>query len=311
MDTFNLGGDIAASRVAYGCMTLGGLDRQQDVEAAIDAALAGGLTLFDHADIYARGRSEEVFGRVLADRPGLRERVVLQSKCGIRFADDPAGAPARYDLSRDHIVRSVEGSLRRLGTDRLDVLLLHRPDPLMEPAEVARAFDELYAAGKVRAFGVSNFSIPQIDLLQAALDRPLVANQIQLSLLHLGPVDVGVEVNRPGAATHAAGLVDGCRQRDVRVQAWAPVAGGALSRTDPDPAHRALAEHVRAVAADLGVPALSVVLAWLLRHPAGIQPVVGTTHPDRIAAACAAAEVTLTRDAWYALFATSRGRPIP
>ena len=311
MDTLRLGDDIAASRIAYGCMTLGGLDRQEDVAAAVDAALDGGITLFDHADIYGRGRSEEVFGRVLADRPGLRDRIVLQSKCGIRFADDPAGSPQRYDLSYEHIVRSAEGSLRRLGTDRLDVFLLHRPDPLMDPAEVARAFADLHAAGKVRAFGVSNCSVAQIDLLQAALDRPLVANQIQLSLLHLGPIDAGVEVNWPGGATHAAGLVESCWQRGLRVQAWAPTAGGALTRAEPDPAHRALAEHVRAVADRLKTPPLAVVVAWLLRHPAGIQPVVGTTSPERIAAACAATEVPLSRDDWYELFITARGRPLP
>jgi len=311
METIRLGGDLATSRVAYGCMTLGGLDRQADVAAALDAALDGGITLFDHADIYGRGRSEEVFGRFLADRPGLRDRVVLQSKCGIRFADDPAGSPKRYDLSYEHIVRSAEGSLRRLGTDRLDVFLLHRPDPLMEPAEAARAFDDLHAAGKVRAFGVSNFSVAQIDLLAATVRQPLVTNQVQFSLLHLGPVDAGVEVNRPGGSHRAAGLIDGCWQRGLRLQAWAPIAGGAVSRPDPAPEHAALAEQVRAVAERHGTTPLAIVLAWVLRHPAGLQPVVGTTNPDRIAEACAASDVRLSRDDWYALFETARGGELP
>ena len=311
METIRLGDDLTASRIAYGCMTLGSLDHHADVAAAVDAALDGGITLFDHADIYGRGRSEDVFGRVLAERPGLRDRILLQSKCGIRFADDPSGAPKRYDLSYDHVVRSAEGSLRRLGTDRLDLFLLHRPDPLMEPAEVARAFDDLHAAGKVRAFGVSNFSADQIDVLAEALGQPLVTNQIQLSLLHRGPIESGIEVNRPGPAMHASGLIDRCQQRGVRVQAWAPIAGGALSRPDPDPTHRALAECVRVIADELGGSALGVVLAWLLRHPAGIQPVVGTTHPGRIAEACAAPSLALSREAWYALFEAARGEPVP
>jgi predicted oxidoreductase len=311
VETIRLGDDLAASRIAFGCMTLGGLDRQADVAAALDAALDGGITLFDHADIYGRGRSEEVFGRFLADQPSLRDRLVLQSKCGIRFADDPPGTPKRYDLSYDHIVRSAEGSLRRLGTDRLDAFLLHRPDPLMEPDEVARAFDDLHAAGKVRAFGVSNFSVEQVDLLATAMRQPLVTNQVQFSLLHLGPVDAGVEVNRPGLSSRAAGLVDGCWRRGLRLQAWAPTGGGALSRSDPAPEHAALAERVRTVADRYGTTPLAVVLAWVLRHPAGIQPVVGTTNPDRIAAACAATDVRLSREDWYALFETARGGELP
>ena len=311
METIRLGDDLTASRIAYGCMTLGGLDRQADVDAALDAALDGGITLFDHADIYGRGCSEEVFGRFLADRPGLRDRVVLQSKCGIRFADDPPGTPKRYDLSYDHIVRSAEGSLRRLGADRLDVFLLHRPDPLMEPDEVAHAFDDLHAAGKVRAFGVSNFSVEQVDLLATAVRQPLVTNQVQFSLLHLGPVDAGVEANRPGRSSRAAGLIDGCWRRRLRLQAWAPIAGGALSRSDPAPEHAALAEQVRVVADRYDTTPLAVVLAWVLRHPAGIQPVAGTTNPDRIAEACAASDVRLAREDWYALFETARGGELP
>jgi len=311
MDTIHLDDDLEVSRIAYGCMTLGGLDRQAEVSAAIDAALDGGITLFDHADIYGRGRSEEVFGQFLADRPGLRERIVLQSKCGIRFADDPPGTPKRYDLSYEHIVASAEGSLRRLGTDYLDLFLLHRPDPLMEPAEVARAFDDLHAAGKVRAFGVSNFSVDQVDLLAAVVRQPLIVNQIQFSLLHLGPVDAGVEVNRPGSSSQAAGLIDGCWRRGLRLQAWAPTAGGAVSRSDPAPEHAALAEQVRAVADRYGTTPLAVVPAWVVRHPAGVQPVVGTTNPGRIAEACAASDVHLAREDWYALFEAARGGELP
>lgn len=311
METITLGTDLLASRIAYGCMTIGDLDRQSDVDAALGAALDAGITLFDHADIYSRGRSEEVFGQALANRPGIRDQILIQSKCGIRFADDPPGAPKRYDLSYQHIIDSVEGSLRRLRTDRLDVLLLHRPDPLMQPAEVARAFDELHASGKVRAFGVSNFSTAQIDLLADALRQPLVANQIQMSLLHLGPVDAGVEVNRPGHSYRAAGLMEGCWQRGVRLQAWGPIAGGHLSRRVPLPEHAALAERVGHIASQRSRSPLTIVLAWILRHPAGIQPIIGTTNPGRIAEACTALEVRLPREDWYYLFEGARGHRMP
>ena len=307
MDTISMG-SLTTSRLAYGCMTLGGLDRA-GAQAAVDAALDAGVTLFDHADIYARGESEAAFGRLLDDRPGLRDRIVLQSKCGIRFADDPAGAPKRYDLSYDHVVGSVEGSLRRLQTDRLDALLLHRPDPLMEPDEIARAFDSLEAAGKVGAFGVSNFSVAQVDRLAAAVRQPLVVNQVQLSLGHLGPVEAGVMVNVPGEADRADGLLDGLAARGVVVQAWAPLAGGTVSRPDPAPEHAELAEAVRAVAGRLGVPPLAVVVAWVVRL--GAQPVVGTTDPGRIAACAQGAALDLSREDWYRLYEAARGRRVP
>ena len=302
---------IETSRLAYGCMTLGGLDRQADVDRALDAALDGGITLFDHADIYARGRSEEAFGRWLAGRPGLRERLVLQTKCGIRRRDEPPGAPPRYDASYEHVVASVEGSLRRLGVETVDVLLLHRPDPLMDPEEVAHAFSTLRAAGKVRAFGVSNHSAAQVDLLSRALPAPLAANQVQLSLLHRHAIDTGVEVNRTADAAQAAGVVEACWQRGLRVQAWAPVAGGALGRDDLDPALHDLRDLVAGLAEQEGTTPSGVLLAWLLRHPARIQPVIGTTNPERIAAACAAEHVHLSREDWYRLFVTARGGELP
>ena len=310
METVRLG-DLDTSRIAYGCMTLGGLATSAEVAAAVDAALDGGVTLFDHADIYGRGRSEEVFGQLLADRPGLRERLVLQTKCGIRFADDPAGAPKRYDLTYEHITASVDGSLGRLGVEHVEVLLLHRPDPLMEPEEVARAFSDLAAAGKVGAFGVSNFTGAQVDRLAAACDQPLVANQVQLSLGHLGPVEAGVVANVPGQAQRADDLLDGCAARGLRVQAWSPLAGGAVLRDDADPDQAAVGRVVREIAADRGAEPLSVLLAWVLRLPHGVQPVVGTTTPGRVAACCAAADVALSRTEWYRLYQAARGHRVP
>ena len=310
MDTLSLG-PYTTSRIAYGCMTLGTLDDDVAVAGALDAALNGGVTLFDHADIYAGGRSEEVFGRYLAARPGVRDRLTLQTKCGIRFADDPEGAPKRYDASYEHIVRSTEGSLRRLGVEHVEVLMLHRPDPLMEPEEVARAFSDLHAAGKVGAFGVSNFSVAQIDRLSAALDRPLVCNQVQLSLAHLGPVEAGVTVDMPGQATGADGLLDGCATRGVRVQAWSPLAGGAFFQPDATAHATETADVIAETARTHGADPLSVVLAWVLRLPHGVQPVVGTTNPARIEACCAAAGVELSRAEWFALYQAARGHRIP
>ncbi|WP_412068811.1 aldo/keto reductase [Rubrivirga sp. IMCC43871] len=306
MTTIPLGA-LSTSRLAYGCMTLGGLDRPA-AEAAVDAALDGGVTLFDHADIYSGGRSEQLFGEILADRPGLRERVVLQTKCGIRFAD--AHGPKRYDLSYDHITAAVEGSLHRLGTDHVEVLLLHRPDPLLEPDEVARAFDDLAASGKVGAFGVSNFSVAQLDRLAAAIDQPLVANQVQLSLGHVAPVEAGVEINTDRSVP-GADLLDGSAARGATIQAWAPTAGGAFSRGDVAREHAEVADAVRAVAHDLGATPLQVVLAFVLRLPHGVQPVFGSTNPGRIAEACGSTDVALPREAWYRLYEAARGHRVP
>nr|WP_298132638.1 aldo/keto reductase [uncultured Pseudoxanthomonas sp.] len=322
MKTHFLADGLPTSRIAYGCMQLSrawdatpvSADERRHAQRLIETALANGITLFDHADIYARGKSEQVFGDVLRASPGLRERMVLQSKCGIRFADDPPGAPGRYDFSHAHIVGSVEGSLSRLGVDHLDVLLLHRPDALVEPEDVARAFDALHAAGKVRHFGVSNHTPGQIDLLRRYVRQPLVANQVELSLLHHHLIDDGVVANTTGHAyASAAGTLDHCRLHDIRVQAWSPLAGGRLATTSEfaDPVIRATSTLLRQLAEEKGVTPEAVQLAWLLRHPAGIQPIVGTTDPVRLVACCAADSVTLSREEWYALFTAARGDRVP
>lgn len=315
--------DLEVSRIAYGCMHLSRAWNDEDITAAeisnatvaVNTAVESGITLFDHADIYARGKSERLFGEVLRANPGLRDSIVLQSKCGIRFAGDPnADSPGRYDFSREHLLRSVEGSLRRLGTGHLDLLLLHRPDPLAQPEEVAGAFDELQRSGKVRHFGVSNHSAAQISLLRKYVAQPLVANQIELSLLHHHPVSEGILVNVPGGASaRAAGLLDYCREHAILVQAWAPLASGKFSAppdgmTEP---MRSAAALVQAMAREYGASAEAILTAWLLRHPAGIQPVVGTTDPARLKAACAADGLPLTREQWYALLTAMRGQAVP
>jgi predicted oxidoreductase len=278
--------------------------------AALDAACEAGIRLFDHADIYRDGRAEEVFGEWLKARPGLRERICIQSKCGVR-----AG---RYDLSKPHILAAVDGSLRRLGTPYLDILLLHRPDPLMEPMEVAETFALLESAGKVRHFGVSNMNVHQVRLLQQALPQPLVVNQLEMSLAKLDWVEEGVHVNQQaGARVHfAEGLLEHCRHEVIQLQAWAPLARGLFSgrAIDDAPPHvRQTAQRVREMADDKGTTPESIVLGWLMRHPAAIQPIIGTTRPERIAACRDAVRITaeFSREDWYSLYVLARGGTLP
>lgn len=317
---------LSASRLIFGCMTIGGSwnkaepitdTHRASAMLALHTALDAGITFFDHADIYCAGKSEAVFAGFLAESPRRRDQIVVQTKCGIRFGGSPdPDSPARYDFSRDHLIASVEGSLRRLGTDRIDILLLHRPDPLVEPEEVAAAFDALQASGKVLHFGVSNHTAAQIELLKTAVKQPFVANQVELSVLHPQLIDAGVVFNqtRPSGPVRNEGTLEYCRQHGIAIQAWSPLAKGAVvngeSRSSPEAA-RAVADEVHRQAAALGVSPEAIGLAWLLRHPAGIQPVLGTTNPDRIRAAAQADGVTLTREGWYRLFEAGRGAAVP
>ena len=313
---------LAASRLVLGCMGLGGGWNDEPIteqhlaaaHAAVEAALEAGINMFDHADIYTRGKAEQVFGQVLKERPELRERIVLQSKCGIRFADN--GIPGRYDFSKEHILRSVDGSLQRLGVEYLDILLFHRPDPLMEPEEVAEAMSALKSAGKVRAFGVSNMSAGQIRLLQAYSKEPFIVNQLEMSLAKIGWLDQGVHVNQNAAKedTFPEGTLEYCRLENIQIQAWGPLAQGVFSGRDlsDQPASiRETAGLVQAMANKKGTTPEAIILAWLMRHPAGIQPVIGTANPERIRACSEAVNITLTREEWYTLYVSSRGRALP
>ena len=316
---------LTASCIAYGCMQIGGTWDSTPLTAearaaglrAVHAALDEGIDFFDHADIYCRGKSEKVFAGLWRESPHLRQSLILQSKCGIRFRGDPnPESPVRYDFSAGHILESVENILRRLETDWLDILLLHRPDPLIEPEEVARAFDELHQSGKVRHFGVSNFTAAQIEYLQRALDQPLVTNQVELNLLHNMLINAGVVFNQvnPPDEMRTEGTLDYCRMHGITLQAWSPLARGLLSRPpDPDADARVKsgALEVARVAEQKGVLPEAILIAWLLRHPAGIQPVIGTTNPARIQAACQGAGVELDREEWYRLFTAGRGAPVP
>ena len=314
----------SAQELIYGCMGLGGgwSDEPHDVHhveeaaAAVDAALEAGITLFDHADIYRRGKSETVFGEVLAATPGLRERIRLQTKCGIRLNE--RGLETHYDLSGDAIIERVNGSLERLRTDYVDVLLLHRPDPLMDPAEVAAAVGKLMAEGKVRALGVSNMSGQQIAFLQDSLETPVVANQLEMSLLNRAWLESTVLVNHPESADYSFphGTIEYCARQGITLQAYGALARGHYTGNPPErptPAEAATAALLAEMARDKGTTSEAVLLGWLMKHPAGIAPVIGTANPDRIRACAGAARVaeSMTRAEWYRLWVTARGSNIP
>ncbi|WP_199180046.1 aldo/keto reductase [Verrucosispora sp. ts21] len=313
--------DIRTHRLIYGCMGLGGgWDRQpygpaeiDAAAAAIDAALTAGITAFDHADIYRHGKSEAVFGEVLARTPGLRERILLQTKCGIHLPD--GDRPGYYDLRGTHIRHSVEQSLTRLRTDVIDVLLLHRPDPLADPEDVAETLTALHREGLVRYFGVSNMAAAQIAYLQAHLDLPLIVNQLQMSLADRDWLEAGVLVNTRPAATlgFPLGTVEHGLLDRVGVQAWGPLARGRFTGAAQTPAEHATTAHVAALAEQHGTTPETILLWWLQRHPVRIVPVIGTSRPERIHA-CADAvrrEPALTHEQWYELWLTARGEALP
>ncbi|HTP10660.1 MAG TPA: aldo/keto reductase [Anaerolineae bacterium] len=323
MKTIQLGSTpLEVSRIAYGCMGMGGswdrstpLSAQTKREAVqvIRTALDEGINFFDHADIYCWGKSEEAFAAIWAEVPKLREKIIVQSKCGIVMEGArPESTVGQFDFSYEHITQSVEGSLRRLQTDYVDVLLLHRPDPLVEPEEVARAFDDLYSSGKVRTFGVSNHTAGQMRLLKKHLNQPIVANQLELSLLHLHLFDEGIVFNQE--VMHGEGTLEYCRQHHITIQAWGPLKSGAVVTGNDDPpsqAARDVAQLINTLAQEKGVSQEAIAIAWLLRHPAKIQPIIGTTRPERIKASCEADGVELTRDEWYRLFIAGRGNQMP
>lgn len=242
---------------------------------------------------------------MLRRNPGLREQIVIQDKCGI--------CSGYYDLSKEHILKSVEGCLKRLGVEKLDVLLLHRPDALMEPEEIASAFETLYKDGKAAYFGVSNMNPAQIELLSKAMPGRIAVNQLQFGLAHSGLVDEGINVNTAAgqAVVRTGGALDYCRLHDILVQAWSPLQHGMFEGPFlTSEKYEALNAAVRELAQEKGVSDTAIALAWLLRHPAGIQAVLGSMNEKRIEDSCRAMDVTLTRPQWYKLYALA-GNPIP
>ena len=300
---------LTVPAVVVGCMRLGDLDKQA-LNHYIHAALEQGVNYFDHADIYGWGAGpgacEEHFGAAVKDDSSIRrEDLILQSKCGIQRG--------YYDSSREHILNSVDGILKRLQTDYLDVLLIHRPDALVEPEEVAAAFDELERSGKVRRFGVSNHRPMQIELLKRYVKQPLIVNQLQFSIPVSNMVAGGLEVNMEtaGAADRDGSVLDYSRLHDMTIQAWSPFQGPNWSGAFiGDARYEKLNQELDALAEQYGVTPTTVAAAWVLRHPAKMQVIAGTAKESRLAEIVQAGDVPLTRQEWYRLYLAA-GHPLP
>jgi len=304
---------LRSSRLAYGCWRVAGTSDPSKVTAesraaghrAIIAAYEAGYTLFDNADIYCGGEAERILGEVLDQVSGMRSRVLIATKCGIRPAGTPhPQAPQRYDFSKEHIVDSCEQSLKRLRVESIDLYMLHRPDYLADPHEIAAAFSDLKSSGKVRYFGVSNFRPTLVTALQVACPMPLVVHQVEISL---AKVDAFTD-----------GTLDQCLIEKITPMAWSPLAAGLIGGRAHDllPSQKtyrveSFLPAIDAVAKERGASRTAVALAWLLKHPSGIQPVVGSVNPDRIRQAAKADELDLSREEWYRLLLAARGEPLP
>ncbi|WP_310550984.1 aldo/keto reductase [Paenibacillus glufosinatiresistens] len=297
MRTIQLGtSTLEVPVVAVGCMRINSLDKTQ-AERFVQTALDEGANFFDHADIYGAGECETIFAEAVHMTDAVREKLILQSKCGIR--------QGQFDFSKEHILNSVDGILQRLHTDYLDILLLHRPDALVEPEEVAEAFDRLESSGKVRHFGVSNQKPMQIELLKKHVKQPLVANQLQLSITNATMISNGINVNmeNDAAVDRDGSILDYCRLHDITIQPWSPFQYGFFegvflgSGKFPE-----LNAAIDRIAARYNVSATTIAIAWLLRHPAKMQPVIGTMNLERLIDCCRAADVHLSREEWYEIY---------
>lgn len=296
--------NLSIPEIGMGCMRIVELENVDAVKGWVDIALEHGINFFDHADIYGKGRCEELFGQVLT--PSLREKIILQSKCSIR----PGIA---FDFSKEHILNSVDGILKRLNTEYLDILLLHRPDTLMEPEEVADAFRILKESGKVRHFGVSNQTPMQMELLSKYCDEPLLINQLQLSIAHCPMINSGINANmyNDSGINRDGGVLEYCRLKDITIQAWSPFQYGMFEGIFlGNEKFAELNKVIDNLAEKYNVTNSAIAVAWILRHPAGIQTIVGTTNKDRIAQISKASEIRLTREEWYALYMAA-GNKLP
>lgn len=296
---------LSVPAIALGCMRINGIS-QKEAEVLIHAALESGCNFFDHADIYGGGACESFFAKAIHMSPSVREKMILQSKCGIVSGK-------MYDFSKEHILSSVDGILSRLETDYLDVLVLHRPDALMEPEEVAEAFDTLHASGKVRFFGVSNHKSAQIRLLQKYVRQPLVTNQLQLSVAHAPMIQSGMEVNMvtEGAADRDDSVLDFCRLNDITIQTWSPFQYGFFEGVFIDnEKFPGLNQVLGELADQYNVTKTTIAAAWILRHPAKMQLIAGTTKLSRLQEIFQAADITLSREEWYRLY-LSAGHRLP
>lgn len=297
-------GPLVTSRLGYGCWRLAGDEAplaitnelRQRARDAILTAYESGITLFDLADIYGGGAAEHLFGEVLRDLPELRDKIVIVTKAGIRRAKPESGIPYRYDFSQQYLIHAVEGSLRRLGVETIDLWLLHRPDFLAQPEEVAAVFYELRRSGKVREFGVSNFRPSQVKLLERFSPYPLRVNQVQCSVIHLEPF--------------FDGTLDQCLELGITPQAWSPLGGGRLF-SERDQKTARLREVLQTIAKQREVSPAAVALAWLIRHPAQIQPIIGTVSPERIRECVQAQNIELSREEWYLIMEAAYGTRLP
>lgn len=294
-----------APAIVAGCMRLADFNKQQ-MNHFIHTSMELGVNFFDHADIYGGGKSEEIFGEAMKDDETLRrEDMIIQSKCGIR--------QGFYDLSKKYILDSVDGILQRLQTEYLDVLLLHRPDALVEPEEVADAFSALEKSGKVRNFGVSNHKPMQIELLQKYVEQPLVINQMQFSIPVSNMVANGMEVNMEtnGATDRDGSVLDYCRLHDITIQAWSPFQmpgwKGCFLGSEEYPE---LNNKIQELADKYQVSGTTIATAWILRHPAGMQVIAGTTSEERLKEIVQACTIELTKEEWYQLYLAA-GHPLP
>lgn len=297
--------DLNASEISLGCMRISDMTNQE-ISNLIHTALDEGINFFDHADIYGGGKSESKFSEALDMNPRLREQMILQTKCGII-------RQGYYDFSKEHILEAVDGSLKRLQTDYVDVLLLHRPDALVEPEEVAQAFDILQSSGKVRYFGVSNQNPMQIELLRKFVKQKILINQLQLSIMFTGMIDAGINVNMKiePSIDRDGSILDYCRLNDITIQPWSPFQYGFFSGVFLDnEKFPELNQKINAIAAAKGVANSAIAIAWILRHPARMQPIVGTTNANRLKEICKASDVSLTRPEWYEIYKAA-GNKLP
>lgn len=305
MKTISIGkGKIEVPEIGLGCMRIPDLKEKEKIRVLINTAMEQGMNFFDHADIYGGGAAEEMFGE--AYEPSMRHKMILQTKCGIRPG-------CCYDFSKEYIIKSVEESLKRLCTDYIDILLLHRPDTLMEPEEVAEAFVELEKSGKVRYFGVSNQNPYQIELLNKYCDGKILIDQLQFSIAHCDIIDSGFNVNihNDAGTVRNGGILEYARLKDLTIQAWSPfqygMFEGVFLNNEKFPE---LNQKIDLLAEKYQVSSNAIAVAWILRHPARIQTIVGSTNPRRVADISKASDIRLTREEWYELYLAA-GKQLP
>jgi len=299
-----IGNTFRASQISLGCMRIFSKDKKE-VNLLLNEAVSQNINLFDHADIYGGGESEKMFAKALPLTPSMRDKILIQTKCGIR--------DGYYDFSKEHILNSVDGSLKRLNTEYIDILLLHRPDTLMEPEEVAEAFNILKQSGKVRYFGVSNQNPMQIELLNEYLEDKILINQLRLSIINSTMIDSGFNVNveNDGAVVRDGGILEYSRLKKITIQAWSPfIAGFSRKSFINNSDYKELNDLLNELGQKYNATAEALAIAWILRHPANIQPIVGTTQRERLIKICKACDINLTREEFYLIYKAA-GKKIP